>query len=132
MKYEANTNSWMTINICDNYLIHPDRKVSIKNCNILLFINQCAAHPKNTTLLSNIKAVFLQANCISQLHPLDWRITHALKCHYRKQLIRKTAAMTDGGLLKDATQMKLDVLSAMHFTAEAWSLITPNTIKTGQ
>jgi hypothetical protein len=34
-----------------------------------------------------------------------------------------------GGLLQDATLKKLCVLSAVHFTAEAWSLITPMTIK---
>jgi hypothetical protein len=37
--------------------------------------------------------------------------------------------MTDGNLGQDTTQMKLDVLSAMHFIAEAWRLITPNTNK---
>jgi hypothetical protein len=37
--------------------------------------------------------------------------------------------MTYGGLLQDTTQMKLDVLSPMHFTAEAWRLIRPTTIK---
>jgi hypothetical protein len=37
--------------------------------------------------------------------------------------------MIEGGLLQDATQMKLDVLSAMHFTAEALKVITPTTIK---
>jgi hypothetical protein len=31
-----------------------------------------------------------------------------------EKLILKTAAMIDGGLLNDATQMKLDVLSARH------------------
>jgi hypothetical protein len=36
--------------------------------------------------------------------------------------------MINGGLLQEATQMKLDALSAMHFIAEAWRLITPNTI----
>jgi hypothetical protein len=34
-------------------------------------------------------------------------------------LIQKTVAMIDGVLLEDATQMKVDVLSAMHFIAEA-------------
>jgi hypothetical protein len=43
-------------------------------------------------------------------------------------MIWKTAAMTDVGLLQDTTQMKLDVLSAMHFIAEAWRLIRPTTI----
>jgi hypothetical protein len=34
-----------------------------------------------------------------------------------------------GGLLQDGTQMKLDVLSAVHFIAEVWRQITPSTIK---
>jgi hypothetical protein len=42
-------------------------------------------------------------------------IIHAFKCHYRKQVIQKTAAMIDGPVLQDATQMKLDVLCPMHF-----------------
>jgi hypothetical protein len=33
------------------------------------------------------------------------------------------------GLLQDAKQMKLDVLSAVHFMSGAWRLITPTTIK---
>jgi hypothetical protein len=37
--------------------------------------------------------------------------------------------MMDEGLLQDVTQMKLDVLSAMHFLAEAWRLIKSTTIK---
>jgi hypothetical protein len=37
--------------------------------------------------------------------------------------------MTDGEPLQDPTQMKLDVLSAMHFIAEAWRLVTLTIIK---
>jgi hypothetical protein len=36
-----------------------------------------------------------------------------------------TVAMIDGELPQDATQMKLDAWSAMHFIAEAWRLINP-------
>jgi hypothetical protein len=39
--------------------------------------------------------------------------------------------MLGGGLLQDAAQMKLDVLSAIHLIAEAWRLKTPTTIKKG-
>jgi hypothetical protein len=56
-------------------------------------------------------------------------IIHAFKCHYRKQVIEKTVAMTDGGLLQDATHMKVDVLSAMHFIVKAWRFLTHNEIK---
>jgi hypothetical protein len=34
-----------------------------------------------------------------------------------------------GGLVQDGKQVKLDVLSALHFTEEAWRLITSTTIK---
>jgi hypothetical protein len=37
--------------------------------------------------------------------------------------------MRDGSLLKVAAQMKLDVLSAVHLTAELWRWIRPSTIK---
>jgi hypothetical protein len=46
--------------------------------------------------------------------------------HYKKQLISKTAAMIRWGT---AIQMKLDVLSAVHFTAETQRLIISTTIK---
>jgi hypothetical protein len=65
---------------------------------------------------SNIKVVFLPANYTTQPQPLYLGIIHAFKYHYRKQLISKTAAMIDGGLLQDAAQMKLNV-SAMHLIA---------------
>jgi hypothetical protein len=83
-KYEANTNSWMNTNIFDDYLTQLDRKLGANNCKILLFIVHCAAHLKNTTFLSNIKVIFLPANCISQLQPLELGITRAVKCHYKK------------------------------------------------
>jgi hypothetical protein len=89
----------------------------------------CCSPKEHTTFLRNIKVVFLPVNCTSQLEPLDLGIIHAFKCYYRNQLIQKTVAMIDRGLLQDATQMKLDALSATHFIAEAWRLITPTTIK---
>jgi hypothetical protein len=56
-------------------------------------------------------------------------IIDAFKCHYRKQLIQKIVAMANEGLLQDDTQMKLDVLSTIHFIAHAWRFITSATIK---
>jgi hypothetical protein len=37
--------------------------------------------------------------------------------------------MVGRGLLQVAAQVKLDVLSAVHFTAEAWGLVTPTAVK---
>jgi hypothetical protein len=100
-----------------------------KNCKILLFIGQYAVPLKNITFVSNIKVVFLPAYCSSHLQPLYLGIIHAFKCHYRKQLIRKTVAMIDGGLFRDAFMKKLDVLTALHFIVEAWGLVTHTAVK---
>jgi hypothetical protein len=88
----------------------------------LFFTDQCAAHLKNT-FLSYSRVVFLQ------VQPLDLGIIHAFRGHCRKKVIHKTVAMIDEGLLQDASQMLLDVLSALHFIAETWRVLTPTTIK---
>jgi hypothetical protein len=75
---------------------------------------------KNTAFLRNVKIVFFPANCTSQWNqPLDLGIIHASKCSYRKQFIPKTFAMIGGRLLRDASCMKVYVLSAVHLKAEA-------------
>jgi hypothetical protein len=53
-------------------------------------------------IFSNIKVLFLPANYTTQPQPLYLGIIHAVKYHYRKQLISKTGATIDEGLLQDA------------------------------
>jgi hypothetical protein len=63
-KYKANTNSWMTTKVREDYLKQMNRKLGVRNCKILLYIDQCAdqckaifcnyidqcaVHPKNIT-----------------------------------------------------------------------------------
>jgi hypothetical protein len=101
-KYEGNTNPWLTTKIFVDYLTQMDTKLDGKNCKILLFIYQCTDHLKNTTFLSNIKIVFLPANCTRWLESLDLGIIHAFKCQYKKQPW-------------DGAQMKLDVFYEVWF-----------------
>jgi len=60
---------------------------------ILLFIHQCAAHPRDTIALKNIKVILFSPNCTSHLQPLDMGIIHAFKCQYSKELTQKTVAI---------------------------------------
>jgi hypothetical protein len=39
------------------------------------------------------------------------------------------SALPNGVLLQDATQVQLDVLPPVNLTTEAWTLVTPTTIK---
>jgi hypothetical protein len=87
----------------------------------------------NTMFLSSIKIVFLSTKCINQLYHSDLGIINAFNCNYRKQLIQKTVAMMDTGLLQDATHMKTGVQSAVYFIGKAWRLIaTPPLPKKNQ
>jgi hypothetical protein len=68
-----------------------------KSRKILIFIDQCAAHPRDTTALKNIEVLFFpHQNCTSHLQPLDMGIIHDFKCQYRKELIRKAVAIIYG------------------------------------
>jgi hypothetical protein len=117
----------MTTKLLEYYLTQLVRQVGAKNFKILLF-SVCYSSEEHY-IFSNIKVLFIPANCITQPQSLDLGIIHAFKCHCGKQLVSKTAAMIDGSLFKDAAQMKLDVLSAMHLIAEPWRWITPSTTK---
>ena len=56
-------------------------------------------------------------------------IIHAFKWQYRKQLVQQAAAMIDEELVGDKSKMKIDLLTTLHFIAEAWKQITPTTIQ---
>ncbi|XP_037502649.1 tigger transposable element-derived protein 6-like [Rhipicephalus sanguineus] len=105
--YKANKKAWMTSEMFLEFLTHLDRKMSSQNRNILLLLDQCAAHPKQVTLC-NIKLVFLPANTTSHLQPLDAGIIRNAK-HYFKRLL-------------------ITLLDALHFIAMAWDRVTPTTI----
>jgi hypothetical protein len=124
MKYEANTNSWMTTKIFEDYLIKLDRKLGAKSRKIMHFIDQYAAHLLTTMSVRNINAYFSKLTVPGSYRLQILGIIHAFKCHYKKQLIWKTSH-DRGRLLQHATHVKLDVLSAM--LIQSRSLETDNT-----
>jgi hypothetical protein len=54
-KYDASTNSWTTTVIFEDCLKEADTKIDAKSTKSVLFIDQYAAHSKDTTLLKQIK-----------------------------------------------------------------------------
>jgi len=89
-KYTANSNSWMTSTTFEEILVQLDCQIGTKKYKNLAFIDQCAAHTRDTTALQNIEVTFFSPNCTSHLQTLDMGIIHTFKCLYRKQLIRKS------------------------------------------
>jgi hypothetical protein len=70
-KYAANRKVWVTQAIFNDYLRALDAKMSSQNRKVLLFLDQCAARPQDTSYLKNVKVVFFHPNCTSILQPLD-------------------------------------------------------------
>lgn len=128
VKYYANNKAWMTTNIFNLFLRDLDAEMRKKQRKILLFIDNCAAHPNDTAFLKNVKVMFYPANCTSVLQPLDMGIIKCFKGFYRKQLVRKAVCLMDSGIKIDKTSLKIDVLQAMHFTLTAWRQVKQSTV----
>src|SRR5215510_12323147 len=70
-----------------SFLHSLDAQIKAQNRQIILFLDNCAAHPKDTPFLRNVRVVRYPANCTSTLQPLDLGIIHSLKAYYRKRLV---------------------------------------------
>ncbi|KRZ77399.1 Tigger transposable element-derived protein 4 [Trichinella papuae] len=106
--YHANSNSWMTMAIFESFLRMLDAKMRSIKRKILLFIDQCPAHPSDTSYLSNVK-------------PLDQGIIRCVKQCYRKRLVYDRLASLEA-------PKKISVLDAMNFLNSTWNSIDANTV----
>ncbi|KRX51949.1 Tigger transposable element-derived protein 4 [Trichinella sp. T9] len=96
-----------------------DAKMRSLKRKILLFIDQCLAHPSATLYLSHVKVVFFPSNCTSYLQPLDQGIIRYVKQCYRKRLVYDRLASLEA-------PKKISVLDAMNFLNSAWNSIDAN------
>jgi hypothetical protein len=65
-----NSNSWMTLATFEEFLVQLDHQTGAKNRKFLLFIDQWAAYPRDTTALKNIEVIFFP------------QIAHAICSHW--------------------------------------------------
>ena len=91
--YRSNRKAWMTSELFREWLEHLNSKMSAQERNILMFVDNCSAHPDMQ--LSNMKLVFLPPNTTSRLQPCDAGIIATLKGPNRKCLLRHILAEMD-------------------------------------
>jgi hypothetical protein len=60
-------------------------------------VDNCAAHPKDTSFLRNVKVIQYPANCTSVLQPLDLGVINSYKQLYRKRLVQTAVYLMDAG-----------------------------------
>lgn len=123
--YRNNSKAWMTCSLFEEFLSYMDSKMGCRNRKVILFLDNCSAHPKETTSLRNVKVVFLPANTTSHLQPLDAGIIKNVKHFYRKCIVKRSLASVERGQQPTG----VTILDAMHYLASAWSAVTAVTVK---
>lgn len=123
--YHSNSKAWMTNEIFSVFLHDLDTSVITKRRKILLFIKNSFAHSPKILSLNHVKVIFYPLNCTSVVQPFDFGIIKCFKQLYRKKLMQRTLTLM--GQEKD-TNLKIDVLQAMHFIVAAWHEVSQSTI----
>jgi hypothetical protein len=62
VKYYANKKVWMTTTIFTEFLRALDASMGVQGRNILLFVDNCAAHLQDMSFLRNVKVVYYPPN----------------------------------------------------------------------
>lgn len=96
--YRANKKAWMTSVLFEEWLLMLDEKFLAENRKILLFVDNCPAHPKS--IQEKLKAItlcFFPPNATSVLQPLDLGIIRTMKHYYRYDLVKQRINIMDKG-----------------------------------
>ena len=83
--YEATKNVWMTSVIFETWLRKWDAKLSRRQRKIVLFIDNCTAHPH----IQDLGLIFLPPKTMSEIQPSDKGIIKTCKTYYRKSMVRR-------------------------------------------
>lgn len=95
--YDANKTACMTSQFFETWLRKWDTKLSRKGRKVALIVDNCPAHP-HVDALQAIELVFLPPNTTSEIQPCDQGIIYALKCHYRRNMVKRLIRFIDRGL----------------------------------
>lgn len=108
----------MTSEIYEKWLVKLDKKFASQKRNILLFVDNCPAHPKDVEdKLKNIKLAYFPPNMTSLLQPMDQGIIQNLKQHYRKRIVLKVLANMEEGVSTTVT-----LLDAIRKLSKTWNV----------
>lgn len=121
--YRSNRRAWMTCALFEDFLRYFDSKMGSQGRSVLLFLDNCAAHPRDPPFLRNVKLVFFPANTTSHLQPLDAGIIKNVKHSYRKSIVKRSLARIEHG----QQPAIISVLDSMHYLASAWAAVNAST-----
>ncbi|XP_054724765.1 tigger transposable element-derived protein 4-like [Uloborus diversus] len=127
VQWYFNRKAWMTQNIMIEWLTALDDKMCKTNRKILLFLDNCRAHPQNLKLKA-VKLVFFPPNATSVLQPLDQGIIQNFKVGYRKLFLRHVISQASS---ENSAQLakSVNVLNAIQWITKAVSSISKSCVQ---
>lgn len=120
------TGAWMTGGIFEDWLRKWDEKLKRAERKIVLFVDNCKAHPHVDSQLECIELVLLPPNTTSEIQPCYQGIIYTLKTYYRKSMIKSLLRAIDSG--SSISQFKITLLDCLLMLKKAWEAATPSTI----
>ncbi|XP_022108728.1 tigger transposable element-derived protein 6-like [Acanthaster planci] len=115
LSYRANRKLWMVSDLLNQWVCHLDKKFTRQKRKVLLFVDNCAAHPK-VPHLKYITLQFLPPNTTSQLQPMDQGVIRNMKVHYRRKLPQTLLSAYDAG----ETPQPVNILETINMVHTAW------------
>jgi len=109
-----------------SFLHSLDAQMAVQNRQIILFVDNFAANPKNTSFLRNVKVVQYPAHFTTMLQTLDLGIIHTLKAYYRKHLVQTSICLMQSG---KEVKKKIHLPQAMHYIMAAWLQVSQQSIQ---
>ena len=120
--YRANSSAWMTTDIFTAFLLNWNKKLALVKRKILLFLDNCSAHPNLN--LSNITICFFPPNTTSVLQPLDQGVINSFKVIYKRHLMSTLIHQIELGCSGCSLP---NVLEAMYLIKNAWDQVKVET-----
>ena len=114
VEYYSQKNSWMDASIFEKILVNFDKAMGIQNRKVLLFIDNCSAHPQIS--LQNVTIQFFPPNVTSKCQPLDMGIIQCMKHYYKNEIQRRFLTAVNCG--QDLP--KITLLDALFFLKNVW------------
>ena len=108
----------MTSSIFEQWIKDLDRSMTRQKRKILLFVDNCPAHPHFQNLTS-VTLLLLLPNTTSKIQPMDQSIIMNFKQNYRRLLISKLIDSHENN-----TTMTASVYTAILLIHKAWRLVT--------
>ena len=121
----------MTSAIFEEWVKEWDSELHRSDRKIVLFLDNCSAHPHVTT--TNIQLQFLPPNNTFIIQPMDQGIIKNLETLYRKLVLQKIIPEFDSNPTSDFSAIhlsrKLNLLSALQMLAACWNSVKRDTFQ---